>query len=105
MVMVLTLMSAMWADLDHDQNVPKNVRVQVLFEFSLYLDRKLSPEGHGTHHDVSIVGGPDHGQKVTKYKRVQVLFEFSLYLIRKWCPLPRRSWAHPDFGGVGGYGQ
>ena len=35
MIMVPTLMSAASAGQDHDQNVPKGVRVQVFFEFSL----------------------------------------------------------------------
>ena len=41
---------------DHAQNVPKGVRVQLLFEFSLYLIRKWFPDAHGAHPDV---GGVD----------------------------------------------
>ena len=40
-----------------DQNVPKGVRVQLHFEFSLYLIRKWFPDGHGAHPDVGGVGG------------------------------------------------
>ena len=43
--------------LDHGQNVPKGVRGQVLFEFSLYLIRKWLPDGHGAHPGVGGVGG------------------------------------------------
>ena len=58
MVMGPTLMSAAAsAGPDHDQNVPKGVRVQVLFEFLLYLIRKWFPDGHGAHPDVGGVGG------------------------------------------------
>ena len=58
MVMVLTLMSAASAGHhDHAQNVPKGVRVQLLFEFLLYLIRKWSPDGHGAHVHVGGVGG------------------------------------------------
>ena len=41
---------------DHAQNVPKGVRVQLLFEFSLYLIRKWFPDAHGAHPGV---GGVD----------------------------------------------
>ena len=57
--MGLTLMSEALAGQDHDQNVPKGVRVQLLFEFSLYLIRKWFPDGHGAHPDVSGVGGSE----------------------------------------------
>ena len=59
MVMGPTLMSvAASAGPDHDQNVPKGVRVKLLFEFSLYLIRKWSPDAHGAHPDVGGgVGG------------------------------------------------
>ena len=49
MVMGPTLVSAASAGQDHDQNVPKGVRVQMLFEFLLYLIRKWFPDGHGGH--------------------------------------------------------
>ena len=42
-------MSAASAGQDHDRNVPKGVRVHMLFEFSLQLIRKWSPDGHGGH--------------------------------------------------------
>ena len=57
MLMGPTLVSAASAGRDHDQNVPKGVRVQVLFEFLLYLIRKWFPDGHGAHPDVGGVGG------------------------------------------------
>ena len=43
---------------DNDQYVPKSGRVQLLFEFLLYLIRKWFPDGHGAHPDVGDgVGG------------------------------------------------
>ena len=56
MLMAPTLVLAAGAGQDHDQNVPKGVRAQLLFEFLLYLIRKWSPEGHGAHPDVGGVG-------------------------------------------------
>ena len=57
MLMGPTLVSAVSAGRDHDQNVPKGVRGQVLFEFLLYLIRKWFPDGHGAHPGVGGVGG------------------------------------------------
>ena len=51
------LMSAESAGQDHDPNVPKGVKVQVFFEFSLYLIRKWFPDIQGAHPDVGQVGG------------------------------------------------
>ena len=42
---------------DHNQNVPKGVRGQVLFKFSLNLIGKWLPDVHGAHHGVGSVGG------------------------------------------------
>ena len=87
---------------DHAQNVPKGVRVQLLFEFLFYLIRKWSPDGHGANGHVGHVGGLDNGQNVPRGVWVWVLFEFLLYLIRKW--FPDGHGANPDVGGVGGSG-
>ena len=59
MDLVPTLMwAAASAGPDHDQNVPRGVRIQVHFEFLLYLIRKWFPDGLGAHPDVvSGVGG------------------------------------------------
>ena len=59
MVMGPTLMSAAASTgLDHDQDVPKRLRVRVHFEFLLNLIRKWVPDGHGAHPDVGGgVGG------------------------------------------------
>ena len=56
MHMVLTLMSAASAGQDYDANVPKGARIQVIFEFLLYLIRKWFPDAHGAHPDVGGVG-------------------------------------------------
>ena len=49
------LMSAKSAGQDHDPNVLKGVRVQVLFEFLLYLIRKWFPDAYGAHPGVGGV--------------------------------------------------
>ena len=59
MVMVPTPVSAASAGQDHDPIVPKDPGVQLLFEFSLYLIRKWSPDGHGAHPGVGGVGGSE----------------------------------------------
>ena len=57
MFMGPTLVSAASAGRDHDQDVPKGVRIQVFFEFLLYLIRKWFPDDHGAHLNVGGVGG------------------------------------------------
>ena len=60
MLMEPTLMLAAVAGPDHDQNDHKGVRIQVFFEFSLYLSRNWSPDAHGAHPDVGdSVGGSE----------------------------------------------
>ena len=55
MVMGPTLVSAVAVGQDHDQYVPKGVRVQVLFEFLAYLIRKWFPDAYGAHPGVGGV--------------------------------------------------